>query len=95
MSVPHNNPPQAAVKRRHPGRSKKKINPRSKGRQVGALLDKYADEGVENIEDMKTLQVNPLNQFGTPHEIVNMFGGKRQYLKALTELECEIYRQVA
>lgn len=57
-----------------------------------ALLDKYADEGIENIEDMKILQVNPLNQFGSPLEIVKIFGGKKQYLQALTELEQEIYK---
>ena len=60
-----------------------------------ALLDKYADEGIENIEDMKILQVNPLDQFGSPLEIVKLFGGKKQYQKALTELEHEIYRKAA
>ena len=60
-----------------------------------ALLDKYADEGIENIEDMKVLQVNPLDQFGSPIEIVKLFGGKKQYIKALTELEQEIYRKAA
>ena len=58
---------------------------------LNALLDKYADEGIENIEDMKILQVNPLNQFGTPHEIVKLFGGKQGYMTALNELEREIY----
>ena len=57
-----------------------------------ALLDKYAAEGIENIEDMKILQVNPLTQLGSPVEIVNFFGGKKQYLKALSELEQEIYK---
>jgi len=57
-----------------------------------ALLDKYADEGIENIEDMKILQVSPLDQFGSPMEIVQRFGGKKQYLKALNELESEIYK---
>ena len=57
-----------------------------------ALLDKYADEGIENIEDMKILQVNPLNQFGSPVEIVKLFGGKKQYIKAVAELEYEIYK---
>ena len=60
-----------------------------------ALLDKYADEGIENIEDMKILQVNPLDQFGSPLEIIKLFGGKKQYLQALTELEYEIYRKTA
>jgi type I restriction enzyme, R subunit len=57
-----------------------------------ALLDKYADEGIENIEDMKILQVNPLNQIGSPVEIINLFGGKKQYIGALAELEHEIYK---
>jgi len=57
-----------------------------------ALLDKYADEGIENIEDMKILQVNPLDQFGSPIEIIQLFGGKKQYLEALTDLEHEIYK---
>ena len=60
-----------------------------------ALLDKYADEGIENIEDMKILQVNPLDQFGSPVEIVELFGGKQQYWQALAELEQEIYKEVA
>ena len=55
------------------------------------LLEKYADEGIENIEDMKILQVNPLNKFGSPLEIVELFGGRGGYVKALTHLEKEIY----
>jgi type I restriction enzyme R subunit len=51
------------------------------------LLDKYADEGIENIEDMKILQVKPLDVFGSPMEIVDLFGGKMGYLKALSELD--------
>ena len=58
---------------------------------LDALLDKYADEGIENIENMKILQVSPLSQFGTPHEIVELFGGKQGYTNALNELEREIY----
>ncbi len=57
-----------------------------------ALLNKYADEGIENIEDIKILKVNPFDDFGTPMEIVSLFGGKKEYLKALTELEQEIYK---
>ena len=61
---------------------------------LDALLDKYADEGIENIENMRILQVSPLSQFGTPHEIVELFGGKQGYMTALNELEREIYRNV-
>ncbi|MEP2759030.1 MAG: DEAD/DEAH box helicase family protein [Hyphomicrobiales bacterium] len=57
-----------------------------------ALLDKYADEGIENIENIKVLKVNPFDQFGTPTEIIKLFGGKQQYLHALTQLEHELYQ---
>lgn len=57
-----------------------------------ALLDKYAENGIENIEDMKILTVDPLKELGTPTELVGLFGGKPQYLAAIRELEAEIYR---
>jgi len=56
-----------------------------------ALLDKYADEGIENIEDIKILTVNPFDEIGTPIEIVRLFGGKNQYMMAITNLEQAIY----
>jgi type I restriction enzyme R subunit len=57
-----------------------------------ALLDKYADEGIENIEDIKILKINPFDQFGTPTEIVRLFGGKKQYMQALNQLEQALYQ---
>lgn len=57
-----------------------------------ALLDKYANEGIENIEDIKILKVNPFDRFGTPTEIIKLFGGKQQYRQALVELEQELYK---
>lgn len=56
-----------------------------------ALLDKYADTGIENIEDLKVLQLDPFSQMGTAPELVNSFGGKPAYLKALKELEEILY----
>ncbi len=58
---------------------------------LDALLDKYADEGIENIEDIKILTVNPFDEIGTPIEIVSLFGGKNQYRMAVTNLEQAIY----
>ena len=59
---------------------------------LDALLDKYADEGVQNIEDLKVLRINPFDSIGTPTEIVNQFfGGKQQYEQAIRELEKELY----
>lgn len=63
---------------------------------LNALLDKYANEGIENIEDMHVLTLDPIKQIGTPTEIVNkVFGGKQKFLIALKELEEEIYRMAA
>ncbi len=56
------------------------------------LLDKYADKGIENIENMKILQVKPLDEIGSPTEIIKLFGGKKQYLNAISDLEVEIYK---
>jgi type I restriction enzyme R subunit len=57
-----------------------------------ALLDKYADEGVGNIEDLKVLRINPFDSIGTPTEIVNQFfGGKQHYEQAIRELESALY----
>lgn len=57
-----------------------------------ALLDKYAKDGIENIEEMKVLTIDPFKSIGTPTEIVNLFGGKTAYQQAVRELETEIYR---
>ena len=55
------------------------------------MLDKYAETGIENIEDMQVLTIDPLKNLGTPAEIVSMFGGKAGYLAALKELKDAIY----
>ncbi len=61
-------------------------------RQVlNALLDKYADEGVEHIEETQILAINPFTDFGTPIEIIKKFGGITHYEEALRELELAIY----
>lgn len=61
-----------------------------------ALLDKYADDGVETIEDTKVLRLQPFTQLGTPMEIIKgAFGGKDAYEAALRELEDQIYEQAA
>lgn len=59
---------------------------------LNAILDKYAQTGIEEIEDMKVLTVDPIKHIGTPAEIVKLFGGKPQYLQAIRELEAEIYK---
>ena len=55
------------------------------------LLDKYADEGLNNIEDPKVLKIQPFDQYGTPSEIIQAFGGRDNYFAAVRELEENIY----
>ncbi|MFL0194856.1 EcoAI/FtnUII family type I restriction enzme subunit R [Clostridium sp. WILCCON 0269] len=56
-----------------------------------ALLNKYADEGLENLESMEILKIPDFKKYGSPLEIVKKFGGKDNYLNAIKELEKEIY----
>lgn len=56
-----------------------------------ALLDKYADQGIENIENIQILSIPPINQFGSVTEIINVFGSKLKYEEALKDLENELY----
>lgn len=62
---------------------------------LNALLDKYAKEGIENIEELSVLKVEPLNDFGTPIEIINLFGSREKYLEAIKELSQELYKVAA
>jgi len=57
-----------------------------------ALLDKYADEGITNIENIDVLKVRPLTDIGSPTEIIKEFGNKEKYLEAVKELEMELYK---
>lgn len=56
------------------------------------LLDKYADEGIENIESMEVLKVKPLDEFGSPIEIIREFENKDGYIQAVKDLETELYK---
>ena len=57
-----------------------------------ALLEKYADEGVTNIESMEILKVQPITEYGSPVEIIKQFGSKAKYVAAIKELELELYK---
>jgi type I restriction enzyme R subunit len=58
---------------------------------LDALLDKYADEGIKDVERLDVLTIAPFDRFGAPMEIVKSFGGKPQYLAAIKELENQLY----
>jgi type I restriction enzyme R subunit len=56
-----------------------------------ALLDKYADEGIENMESIEVLRIKPFDEFGSPVEIIKQFGSKEKYMQAIKELKQELY----
>ncbi|MBP7653551.1 restriction endonuclease, partial [Candidatus Dependentiae bacterium] len=58
---------------------------------LDALLDKYADEGIEHIEETKILTITPFTGFGTPIEIIKNFGGLDNYNQAILDLEKALY----
>ena len=59
---------------------------------LNALLDKYADNGVGEIESRQVLKVTPFDQMGRPKEIINQaFGGVEGYEQAIGELERALY----
>ena len=57
-----------------------------------ALLDKYMNSGVYEIEKTEILQLDPFKKYGKPSKIATYFGGKTGYLNAVKELEEELYR---
>ncbi|MFD2200183.1 EcoAI/FtnUII family type I restriction enzme subunit R [Shivajiella indica] len=56
------------------------------------LLDKYADEGLKDIESTEILKLDPFRSIGTPLELIRAFGSKEDYDRAIKELEDELYK---
>ena len=66
---------------------------------LAALLDRYADRGIEAIEEaadprlsLEALRAAPLDRFGTPMEIVRAFGGRDAYAAAVRRLQRQLYQ---
>lgn len=59
-----------------------------------ALLDKYMNTGIYEIEKTEILKLDPFFKLGKPAKIAGYFGGKQGYLKAVKELEQAIYEEV-
>ena len=59
---------------------------------INALLNKYSDDGLITIESTEVLKLDPFNKLGTPLELIKAFGSKAEYIKALKELENELYK---
>ena len=58
---------------------------------LSALLDKYMNEGINELEDTRVLNNSPFDRIGSPASIAALFGGRAAYIQAVRELENEIY----
>ena len=62
---------------------------------LDALLDKYADEGVFNLDNANVLRIPPIDKLGTPLELVRAFGGRPGFERAVHDLQSALYRDTA
>ena len=62
---------------------------------LDALLIKYADEGVFNLDDVSVLRIPPLTELGTPVQLINAFGGKDKFVAAVHDLQAALYQEIA
>ena len=60
-----------------------------------ALLDKYMNTGIYEIEKTEILKLDPFLKLGKPAKIAGYFGGKAGYMQAVKELEEAIYADEA
>jgi type I restriction enzyme R subunit len=62
---------------------------------LDALLAKYADEGVLNLDDANVLKIDPFNKMGSVVQLIKAFGDRQGFEKAVHELQCAIYQEAA
>jgi type I restriction enzyme R subunit len=62
---------------------------------LDALLEKYRDEGVLNLDDANVLKIAPFSAMGSVVQLIKAFGGKEGFEKAVHELQDAIYQETA
>ncbi|MGX9179125.1 EcoAI/FtnUII family type I restriction enzme subunit R [Mesorhizobium sp. BHbdii] len=62
---------------------------------LDALLEKYRDEGVLNLDDANVLKVTPFTAMGSVVQLIKAFGGKEGFEKAVHEMQNAIYQEIA
>jgi type I restriction enzyme, R subunit len=60
-----------------------------------ALLQKYQDEGVTDLDNPRILQITPFDTMGTPLQLIRQFGNRRDFERAVNELQSALYEGVA
>ncbi len=62
---------------------------------IEALLEKYRDEGVLNLDDTNVLRIAPFSAMGSVVQLINAFGGKEGFENAVHELQDALYQETA
>jgi type I restriction enzyme R subunit len=62
---------------------------------LDALLQKYREEGVLNLDDANVLKIAPFSTMGSVVQLIRAFGGKEGFEKAVHELQDAIYQETA
>jgi type I restriction enzyme R subunit len=62
---------------------------------LDALLAKYADQGVLNLDDTNVLTIPPISALGTRVELIRAFGGREKFVAAVHELQSALYQETA
>ncbi|MBF0268789.1 MAG: DEAD/DEAH box helicase family protein [Alphaproteobacteria bacterium] len=62
---------------------------------LDALLAKYQDEGIINLDDPRVLQIPPFDRMGTPMQLIKAFGTRPDFEKAVHELQTALYQETA
>ena len=62
---------------------------------LDALLAKYADEGVFNLDDTAVLRIPPFTALGTPVQLIGAFGSREEFVNAVHELQSALYQETA
>lgn len=62
---------------------------------LDALLEKYADEGVLDLNDPNVLRIPPFTGLGTPIQLIKAFGGKAEFEQVVHDLQSALYQEIA
>jgi len=62
---------------------------------LDALLAKYADEGVLNLDDANVLKIAPFDTMGTVVQLIKAFGDRQGFEQAVHELQSALYQETA
>lgn len=60
---------------------------------IDALLEKYCEETIDDVDDVGVLRLNPFTEIGTPkHIIKDIFGGRDNYLAVMSQIKSQMFR---